>query len=119
MAVTTKEFERAVLRLEEALAQPKNDFIRDSVIQRFEFCVELSWKSAKKVFALESAIPKMVFRDLAQQGIIESVDYWFSLIEARNKSSHSYNEVIAEEIYSTAQKSLPHFKDLIKQLQKP
>jgi len=37
------EFERAIQRLDEALSQPKDEFIRDSVIQRFEFTFELSW----------------------------------------------------------------------------
>jgi nucleotidyltransferase substrate binding protein (TIGR01987 family) len=38
------ELKRAISRLKEALALPKTDVIRDSVIQRFEFTVELSWK---------------------------------------------------------------------------
>ena len=32
MAIRFDEFEKAVCRLEEALAQPKDDFMRDSVI---------------------------------------------------------------------------------------
>ena len=35
----------ALASLDLALAQSKNEFIRDSVIQRFEYCYELSWKS--------------------------------------------------------------------------
>ncbi|MFM8312950.1 MAG: nucleotidyltransferase substrate binding protein, partial [Deltaproteobacteria bacterium] len=41
-------FKNAVSKLEQALAQTKNEFIRDSVIQRFEFSVELAWKTSKK-----------------------------------------------------------------------
>lgn len=48
MQPVTEEFTEVVLRLQDALAQPKNGFIRDSVIQRFEFSIELSWKTAKK-----------------------------------------------------------------------
>ena len=32
------DFQKAVTRMEEACAQPENSFLRDSVIQRFEFC---------------------------------------------------------------------------------
>jgi hypothetical protein len=40
----TLELENALARLRRAIEQPKNEFICDSVIQRFEFTVELSWK---------------------------------------------------------------------------
>lgn len=38
------ELKRVITRLKEALSLPKDDIVRDSVIQRFEFTVELSWK---------------------------------------------------------------------------
>lgn len=38
-----RELKEAVLRLEEAIAQPKTDIVRDSVIQRFECSFELAW----------------------------------------------------------------------------
>src|SRR5947208_8534986 len=41
------DFERATTRLEEALALPKNDIVRDSAIQRFEISFELCWKFLK------------------------------------------------------------------------
>ena len=37
------DFQKAVTRLEEACAQPESSFLRDSVIQRFEFSWELAW----------------------------------------------------------------------------
>ncbi len=42
-----EDFRKATGRLAEALAQEKNEFIRDSAIQRFEFCFDLSWKTLK------------------------------------------------------------------------
>ncbi|MFN7504251.1 MAG: nucleotidyltransferase substrate binding protein, partial [Limnobacter sp.] len=41
------DFIKASQRLTEACAQPVDSFIRDSVIQRFEFCWELAWKTLK------------------------------------------------------------------------
>lgn len=38
------QFQQAVRRLQEPCAQPENEFVRDLVIQRFEFCFELGWK---------------------------------------------------------------------------
>ncbi len=41
------QFERAVDRISDALAQERNDYIRDAAIQRFEFTFELAWKTLK------------------------------------------------------------------------
>jgi nucleotidyltransferase substrate binding protein (TIGR01987 family) len=73
LASLSSEFEKAVHRLEDALKQKKNEFIRDSVIQRFEFCVELAWKSAKKVMGTTTSAPKDVVREMAQSGYIENI----------------------------------------------
>jgi nucleotidyltransferase substrate binding protein (TIGR01987 family) len=118
LALSLDEYERALNRLEEALAQPKNDFIRDSVIQRFEFTVELGWKVAKKILGLSSSAPKVVIREMAQAGVIADPSIWFELLEARNLSSHSYNASIAEQIYSAAEGAIPEFRSLLQALKK-
>jgi nucleotidyltransferase substrate binding protein (TIGR01987 family) len=41
------DFVRAVTRLDEALALPKDPIVRDSAIQRFEISFELCWKFLK------------------------------------------------------------------------
>jgi hypothetical protein len=41
------DFERAVARLDEALALPKDPIVRDAAIQRFEISFELCWKFLK------------------------------------------------------------------------
>jgi nucleotidyltransferase substrate binding protein (TIGR01987 family) len=112
----TAEFDKAVRRLEEALAQKKDDFLRDSVIQRFEFCVELAWKTAKKVMGTSTTAPKDVIRELAQAGYINDVTLWLTSIDKRNLSSHSYKEEIAEDVYLFAKNFTPHLKMLSKKL---
>jgi hypothetical protein len=57
MAVSIEEYSKALLSLEEALALPKTDIVRDATIQRFEFCVELAWKTAKKVMGTQTSAP--------------------------------------------------------------
>ena len=110
------EFEKAIMRLEEALHQPKDDFIRDSVIQRFEFTFELAWKSSKKIMGSQSIAPKVVIREMAAQGLIRDPLVWFDYLEGRNLSSHTYKEDLAERVYELAEKSLPDFKSLLGQL---
>jgi len=41
------DFARAVTRLDEAIALPKDPIVRDSAIQRFEISFELCWKFLK------------------------------------------------------------------------
>lgn len=112
-----QEFKKAVVRLDEAIQQPKNDFLRDSVIQRFEFCVELAWKTTKKIMGSNTAAPKDIVREMAQSDYIENVDIWLKSIEMKNLSSHTYKEDLAEAVYSFACLFLPELKRLLKILE--
>jgi nucleotidyltransferase substrate binding protein (TIGR01987 family) len=42
-------FEKALNRLNEAVKRAKDDLDKDGVIQRFEFSIELLWKSLKAI----------------------------------------------------------------------
>ena len=104
----------ALARLEGALAQPVNEFVRDSAIQRFEFTFELFWKSLKG-YAEESGVeaysPRDSLRTAFQLGVIQENSDWFQMLQDRNLTSHTYNEVTAETIYS----HLPSYLLLIRQ----
>lgn len=105
-----EDLEKALNRLEESLNQKKNDFLRDSVIQRFEFSFELAWKIMMG-FNLsqgrESASPKAAIRVAAQLEIVENPEVWFKYLEARSLASHTYNEAEAEKVYQKAKEFLP------------
>ena len=117
MAVNLVELSKALTSLEEALTVKKTDISRDASIQRFEFCVELSWKSAKKVMGTSATAPKQVIREMAQNGFIEDVEFWLKSIDQRNLSSHTYNEKLAEEVFTFATSFLNPAKQLLKKLQ--
>lgn len=116
MAVSIEEFKKALNSLEEALNAPKNDLSRDASIQRFEFCVELAWKNAKKHMGTSTTAPKQVIREMAQNNLINDVDMWLESINQRNLSSHTYNEELAEKVYNFAKVFLPHAKELLGKL---
>jgi nucleotidyltransferase substrate binding protein (TIGR01987 family) len=116
--MTLEEFTKAVERLAEAVAQPKNDFLRDSVIQRFEFSVELAWKTTKRVMGVSTAAPKDVVREMAQSGYISDVALWLNAIDMRNLSSHTYKEDLAEQVYAFACAFVPSLQALVRQLAK-
>jgi nucleotidyltransferase substrate binding protein (TIGR01987 family) len=74
--------------------------------------VELAWKTAKKVMGTQTSAPKQVLREMAQNGFIEDVDLWFDFLESRNLSSHTYDQVLAEKVFASAQLFLPEGKKL-------
>jgi len=104
----------ALRRFEGALAQPVNEFVRDSAIQRFEFTFELFWKCLKayaEESGLEAYSPRDSVRTAFQLGLIQEHSDWFRMLEDRNLTSHTYNEVTAETIYA----HLPAYLQLIRQ----
>ncbi len=100
---------KALKTLDEAMIKPPaNNLERDGIIQRFEYCIEISWKSAKKVLEHHESpadTPRNVFRELAKLGWINNPEEWIAFLEARNKTSHLYHDGVAEEIF----KLIPSF----------
>lgn len=122
MAVPIKPLKRAHARLVDALAQPKNEYLRDAVIQRFEFTFELAWKTLKRYFRTNDNLDlehlKDIFREAGSQGLIDSVEDWFSYLEARNQTSHTYDEEAAEETYQVAAKFAGDAQKLVERLER-
>ena len=101
-----EQFEAAVSRLREALEDYRStplSSVRDGVIQRFEFCAELAWKTMREYLLdqgyTEINSPKAVIRQAFAYGMIEDADGWVRLLNDRNLTSHVYDEKTAEEIF--------------------
>lgn len=114
--MSLQELRKANARLKEALALEKNDIVRDSVIQRFEFTVELSWKVLQKALRLSGLAdplsPKACFREAARLGWVADPEAWIKFVDDRNLSSHTYREELAEQVYKSAKK-LPEYSDAL------
>ncbi len=69
------QFQNALARFREVLDMPENDVVRDSAIQRFEFTLDLSWKTLKALLEVQKGIvcasPKECFREAYRQGILD------------------------------------------------
>ena len=95
--------ENVLTRLNESLqfdlSQP---LVVDACIQRFEFCIELTWKTLKKSLAIEG-IEANTPRECIQQAYsihwINDESEWLSMLKDRNLTSHTYKEDLALEIY--------------------
>lgn len=102
-----EKFSEAVNRLEEALEEYDKYGIsssRDGVIQRFEFCTELAWKSTREFLISEGYVdlnsPKSVMKQAYTDGIISDEKTWLELLYSRNLTSHIYDEHTASDIYT-------------------
>ncbi len=89
----------------------ENDIALDAAIQRFEFSFELFWKTLKVLLLDVGGIrvnsPKQVLSEAFSQGWINGEQKWLDLLDARNMTSHVYNEQKAEEIYRMIQSNAP------------
>ncbi|MGB3940172.1 MAG: HI0074 family nucleotidyltransferase substrate-binding subunit [Candidatus Manganitrophaceae bacterium] len=113
--------ERAVGKLSDALKQEKNEYIRDSAIQRFEFTFELAWKTLKASLEEEGVrvySPRESLKGAFQAGLIDETPIWFKTIELRNLTSHTYNESVADQIYDALPEILVLYQDLLQKLKK-
>ena len=114
--------EKAVASLEDGLLQEKTVYNRDMVIQRFEYTYELGWKMLKRYLqmycGIEESVIRNLYREAGKAGLISSVEAWFGYQEARNLTSHTYNESVAEETYLAAVEFLSDVKVLLKNLKR-
>ncbi|MGL6024089.1 MAG: nucleotidyltransferase substrate binding protein, partial [Cetobacterium sp.] len=101
------DLNNAISRLDEAVKDSIEiplSTVKDGVIQRFEFSLELSWKLLKIYLTNEGlenfTTPKSVVREAFKVGMIKNCDLWIEMIEDRNLTSHIYSQSIADNIYS-------------------
>ncbi|MEZ0537662.1 nucleotidyltransferase substrate binding protein [Caldicellulosiruptoraceae bacterium PP1] len=99
------DYNKAVIRLKEALEENQaNPLIYDAVIQRFEFTYELAWKLMKAYLEYIGITnvnsPRSAFKEAFSSGLILDGDIWIEMINARNLTSHTYDEELAKEIYN-------------------
>ena len=100
------KFCEALTRLSEAVA----DFdkyglssVRDGVIQRFEFCTELAWKTTREMLIEQGFIdlnsPKEVMKKAFEIKLVDDEALWIEILNSRNITSHVYDENTAETIF--------------------
>lgn len=99
-------FSTALTRLKEAIDMYKDDknaVLLDGTIQRFEFTVELAWKTIKEYLEYEKLgefnSPRSAVKEAYKINLIEDGEKWLEMLDDRNLTSHTYDENTAKEIY--------------------
>lgn len=120
MSLDFSSLESATNQLEKALTYATSDLaidinlfeqFRNSTVQCFEYTYELAWKylqrKLEQVHPNPQIIDELEFKDLiregAQRGYVKTPELWFEFRRLRNISSHAYDKLKAEQVYSKAQ----------------
>jgi len=81
-----------------------DEIIKEGLIQRFEYTHELAWNVMKdfllEVGEIKTIGSKDTTREAFKAELIKDGDVWMEMITSRNKTSLTYNEETAHEIYS-------------------
>ena len=111
MELIIEPLEKALVTLKEAWVEYNKDlsntFVRESVIQRFEYTFELSHKMLRRFLseteASKAEISEMLFNELIRLGckrglLLNDLETWDKYRKARNLTSHNYDEFNADSI---------------------
>lgn len=111
MTLDLSSLKKAINALNRALNEyDKNpsEFVKDSCIQRFEFTYELSHKFIKRYLEITEAnrdeIDEMSFQQLIRRAterglLLSDWESWRKYKDSRNKTSRTYDEEIADEVF--------------------
>ncbi len=93
-------FQRAYFLLQEAAERNQDgqldQLAKEGMIQRFEYCTELAWKTIKDYLESQNVVfeqitPRAVLREAVAAKLISNGEDWMNALDARNKMSHTYD----------------------------
>lgn len=99
-----KDLEQKEIDIEhEPQEEVLDEILKEGIIQRFEYTHELAWNVIKDFLSeigdVKSYGSKDATREAFKAELIKDGDVWMEMIKSRNKTSHTYNEETAQEIY--------------------
>ena len=128
MKLDLSSFNKAItsfkLAIDEYNKDMKNLFVRDSVIQRFEYTYSLAVKMIKRYLEVnEENIDQLSFNELIRTAnekglLLSNLEKWNDYRLKRNITSHTYDAQKAEEIISIVDNFYEEVEFLYKELEK-
>ncbi|MGL4943748.1 MAG: nucleotidyltransferase substrate binding protein [Thermoguttaceae bacterium] len=119
-------FEKAMTHLQEGVDESArrelNNLEKQGLIQAFEYCYELAWKTVKDFYEAQGETTIQGSRDAFRlafgRGLVsENGHVLMETIRARAMTSHTYDEAISDEIrYAIIQRYKPAFDELLQRL---
>ena len=91
-------FKKAYFLLQEAVdkVETLDQLSQEGLIQRFEFCTELAWKTIKDYLESQNMIfkqitPRSVLKEAIAVNFLSQGQAWLNMLDTRNKMSHTYD----------------------------
>jgi len=79
-----------------------SDLEKQGLIKAFEFSYELAWKTLKDLLesrAVQNILgPRDAIKKAFAADLIEDGEIWMEMIDSRNRSSHTYDQRIADDV---------------------
>lgn len=72
-----------------------------ALVQAFEICFELAWKTMKDYLeysGVKTDTPRNSIKEAFSANLITDGQNWIEMMEARNKTSHTYKEEFAKQL---------------------
>ncbi len=98
-------YKQALANFDETVACIKKEGLSKiytmALIQAFEIVFELAWKTMKDYLEFSGIIantPRETIKEAFSANIIADGQMWINMMEARNKTSHTYKEEFAKEL---------------------
>src|SRR6056297_2314390 len=95
-----------------SISKDMQDILRAGVIQNFEVAYEQSWKMLQR-WIKNNISPEEAEHPRTRKGLIQDPTAWFEYAEARNMTSHTYDENNALSVFETAKKFVPDAEFLL------
>lgn len=105
-------------RQNDSRASIEQEAVQDSLIKRFEYTLEVAWKTCKKHLEEEgfaeaaSGSPKSIIRLAAEIKLISDPETWFGYLRYRQDTSHDYSSDKAETVLDNAEEFYEDVKSL-------
>lgn len=92
-------FDRAVVLLREPIERgisDLSDLEKEGAVQRFEFALELAWKTLKDYLEhsgklIQPATPRAVVKEAFAARILDDGQVWIDMLDHRNLLAHTYD----------------------------
>ena len=116
-----QNFDRALGLLAEGASGTVEDLSqleKEGIVQRFEYCFELAWKTMKDYLQhngvdLTPVTARSVIKEAFAAKIIPEGDTWLSMLDHRNLLSHTYDQRVFEKaVEDIAHSYLPAMRAL-------
>ena len=97
--------DRAVVLLREPMergVETLSNLEKEGTIQRFEFALELAWKTLKDYLEEQGAViapltPRNVVKEAFAARILSDGQVWIDMLDHRNLLSHAYDSAVFEQ----------------------